>query len=50
MKTTNKHYEAPKAEIIEIGPLSVLCASAGGDTSTSPGGNGFHFGTSNGQW
>ena len=50
MKTTNKHYEAPKAEIIEIESQGILCASPGGDTSTSPGGNGFHFGTNNGQW
>ena len=49
MKHTNlKAYESPKAEIIEIESQGILCASA--DTSTGPGGNGFQFGTSNGQW
>lgn len=53
MKTTNKRYEAPKAEIMEIETLSVLCASpggGGGDTSTNPTGNGLHFDTENGTW
>ena len=49
MKTAKqKVYEAPKAEIIEIESQGILCASA--DTSTGPGGNGFQFGTNNGQW
>ena len=29
MKKTNKGYEAPKAEIIEIEPQGILCASGG---------------------
>ena len=36
MKTTNKRYEAPKAEIIEIESQGILCASV--DTSTGGGG------------
>ena len=52
MKTTNrKRYEAPKAEIIEIGPQGILCASAGGggdDGNLT--GTGFQFGTSSGSW
>ena len=53
MKTTNKRYEAPKAEVIAIETLSVLCASpggGGGDTSTNPTGNGLHFDTEYGTW
>ena len=38
MKTTNKHYEAPQAEIIEIEPQGILCTSAGTDTSIGGGG------------
>ena len=34
MKTTNKRYEAPKAEIIEIESQGILCASAGGPSGT----------------
>ncbi len=38
MKQTNlKAYESPKAEIIEIEPQGVLCAS-GGDAATAGGG------------
>ena len=36
MKQTNKRYEAPLAEIIEIEMQGVLCASGG--VSTSKGG------------
>ena len=50
MKKTNQHrYETPKAEIIEIESQGILCASAS-QTATTPGGNGFQFGTQNGQW
>lgn len=48
MKTTNKRYEAPKAEIIEIESQGILCASV--DTSTGPNGGGFQFGTQGGNW
>lgn len=37
MKASNKSYEAPKAEIIEIESQGVLCMS-GGQTSTGGGG------------
>lgn len=44
MKTTNqKVYEAPKAEVIEIEPQGVLCASATGITS-----QGLQFSPNNG--
>lgn len=36
MKATNKHYEAPHVEIIEIESQGILCASP--DTSTGGGG------------
>ena len=39
MKATNKRYEAPQAEIIEIEPQGILCTSPGGaDTSIGGGG------------
>ena len=47
---TKPRYEAPQAEIIEIEHQGVLCMSGGPSTSTNPNGNGFHFGTDNGQW
>ena len=50
MKTTNKRYEAPRVEVIEIEYQGILCASAGGDTATGPGGNGFKFGNNTGNW
>lgn len=37
MKLTNKRYEAPQAELIEIESQSVLCAS-GPSTTTGAGG------------
>lgn len=39
MKTTNKRYEAPKAEVIEIESQGVLCASGGASYSTGGGTN-----------
>ena len=50
MKTTNKRYEAPQAEIIEIEPQGILCTSPVGPTPAGPNGNGIHFGTNDGQW
>ena len=50
MKATNKHYEAPKAEIIEIELQGILCTSPVGPTPAGPNGNGIHFGTNDGQW
>jgi hypothetical protein len=38
MKVSNKPYEAPHAEIIEIEPQGILCTSAGGDTAIGGGG------------
>jgi len=39
MKATNKRYEAPQAEIIEIEPQGILCTSpTGGDTAIGGGG------------
>lgn len=38
MKATNKRYEAPQAEIIEIESQGILCASAGPATTTGSGG------------
>jgi len=49
MKNTNKRYEAPQAEVIVIEMQGVLCAS-GGTPSTGLKGNGFQFGTNDGQW
>ena len=37
MKTTVKRYEAPQAEIIEIKPQGVLCASGGAVTNMGGG-------------
>jgi len=37
MKQTNKRYEAPQAEVIEIEYQGVLCASGGAHTSTGGG-------------
>lgn len=49
-----KVYEAPKAETIAIATQSVLCASGATPTPTpaptTPGGNGFQFGTDSGNW
>ena len=42
MKETNKRYETPKVEVIEIEPQGILCASGGGDDAT-----GFGAGTTN---
>lgn len=37
MKKTEKRYEAPQAEVIEIEPQGILCSS-GGVVSTNAGG------------
>jgi hypothetical protein len=37
MKTTNKRYEAPKAEIVALEHQSVLCASGNNPTPSAPG-------------
>ena len=37
MKTTTKRYEAPQAEIIEIEPQGMLCASGGVATNAGGG-------------
>ena len=29
MRKTNKHYEAPQVEVIEIEPQGILCTSGG---------------------
>lgn len=51
MKQTNKRYEAPQAEVIEIECQGVLCMSGGPSTSTNPTGNGgIQFGTTSGGW
>lgn len=51
MKVTNKRYEAPQAEIIEIEHQGVLCMSGGPSTSTNPTGNGgIQFNTTGGGW
>lgn len=36
MKATEKHYETPYVEVIEIEPQGMLCAS--GDAATNAGG------------
>ena len=38
MKTTTKRYEAPQAEVIEIGCQNVLCASAPAASTNAGGG------------
>ena len=38
MKTTVKRYEAPQAEIIEIEPQGMLCASGGAVVTNMGGG------------
>ena len=38
MKATNKRYETPKVEVIEIEPQGILCASGGAVTSAGAGG------------
>ena len=47
-----KRYEAPRVEVIAIATQSVLCASGATPTPApaNPGGNGFQFGTDNGNW
>ena len=51
MKNTNKRYESPKAEVIAVESLGVLCASGGTETSTFNGNGGISFGTNNtGSW
>ena len=47
MKQTNKRYEAPLAEIIEIEMQGVLCASGG--VTTSKGGGIDNMGIRSGQ-
>ena len=47
MKNTNKHYEAPKAEIIAIESQGILCASVGADSSGA-GINGMNSGSTYG--
>lgn len=37
MKTTEKRYESPKAEVIAIEPQGILCTSGGGGTVTNKG-------------
>lgn len=37
MKTTNKRYEAPKAELIEMEAQSVFCTSGNNPTPSAPG-------------
>lgn len=37
MKKTEKRYEAPQVEVIEIETQSVLCASGGGNVETNAG-------------
>ncbi|MBQ5496736.1 MAG: hypothetical protein IIT76_16285, partial [Prevotella sp.] len=37
MKKTEKRYDAPQVEVIEIETQSVLCASGGGGTVTNKG-------------
>ena len=37
MKKTTKRYEAPQAEIIEIEPQGILCASGGVATNAGGG-------------
>ena len=37
MQTTNKHYEAPQAEVIEVENQGVLCASGETPTPTPTG-------------
>ena len=37
MKTPNNRYEAPQAEVIEIKPQGVLCASGGAVTNMGGG-------------
>ncbi len=37
MKKTEKRYEAPQVEVIEIETQSVLCASGGGNIETNKG-------------
>ena len=48
-KSTLQHYEAPKAEVIEIESLGVLCAS-GGATPASAGGGTQGMGMTNINW
>jgi hypothetical protein len=43
MKTTEKRYEAPQVEVIEIESQGMLCASGAGGGETS----GFGAGTTN---
>ena len=52
MRKTNKRYEAPLAEIIEIESQGVLCASGGGASAAMNfnGNGGVHFGTDGGSW
>ena len=37
-KNTNRRYEAPRVEVIEIESQGVLCVSGGADTSIGGGG------------
>ena len=46
-KTNQKPYESPKMEVMDIEPEGMLCTSDGGSRLT---GDGFQFGTSDGQW
>lgn len=47
-KTNQKPYESPKVEVIEIESQGVLCTSEGDGSRLT--GDGFQFGTSDGQW
>ena len=49
MKETNKHYETPQVEVIEIESQGMLCTSAEGDGARVTG-DGFQFGIGDGQW
>ena len=52
MKKTEKRYDAPQVEVIEIDYQGILCSSGGGAPATSnfTGNGGVQFGTDNGSW